>query len=125
PPWPRWRYPSGCAGARRPRRGTAVLRADQGEQRLPEGVGEAGLRDRTTGELLREAARRIAERDRRCGRDPVGNLEQLLHLRLDRAEERRERRAEPLGAGRQDEVLDARVDRRAADEAQAIEVAVG
>jgi hypothetical protein len=52
------------------------------------------------------------------GREVLGDAEQLLHFGLTLDKQRGERGAHALGAQRQAEVLDHRVDRRAADDGQ-------
>ena len=92
---------------------------------MVEVVEEGDLLDRAAGQPGRERLGRVAGDDERRRRQLGGDPEQLLDLRLEHAQQRRQRRRHALVAQGEAEVLDGRVDRRAADDAQAAEVGVG
>src|SRR5207245_5507729 len=70
-------------------------------------------------------ALRKSERQMCAGRPADGNVEESTHLGLLLTEERRQRRTEPEGAAGEDQVLDGRIDRCAADHRGTIEARVG
>jgi len=87
------------------------------------GVGE--LRDRAAAQRARPGVRAVPGGDEGGDRQLGGDREQALDRGFGRDQQRRQRRAEPLRAQGEQQVLHERVDRGAADDARAVKLAVG
>ena len=114
----RARRPGDVARTRSSRRPDVGAARSAAERRAPT-VDEAAFAERAARETLRERPLRPPESDHRGGEYAVRYAQQRLHLRLDQAQQRRQRRAQALGTCRQQQVLHRRIDRRPADDGQA------